>query len=82
MRLVFYKRVNRKYLYCDNCGKQGVKYDVVRVVENGLAYVADYNIDHSYYCSMECLKEAERGDKNIRVKENSIKEINSMGYPA
>ena len=82
MRIVYYKRVNRKYLNCDNCGKGGVKYDVVRVVESGLTYVADYNMEHSYYCSMKCLKESERGDKNIRVKKNTIKEINAIGYPA
>lgn len=43
---LFYKRINRKYEECENCGKTGVK----------LVF--------------------------IQVRENTISEINGLGYPA
>jgi len=82
MITVFYKRVNWKYVDCSGCGKTGVKYVVVRVVTDKWSYVAGHNMDARYYCSMECMKRGERGDEYIRVKKNTIAEINAMGYRA
>ena len=40
---LFYKRINRKYEECENCGKTGSRVMVVRWVELSIFYVAGYN---------------------------------------
>uniref|UniRef100_A0A7C5V5X4 Uncharacterized protein n=1 Tax=Caldicellulosiruptor owensensis TaxID=55205 RepID=A0A7C5V5X4_9FIRM len=83
-RVVFYKKISSNRC-CDNCGKEKSNYKVVRVVDwdksgNGLSYVAGHNMSASYYCSMRCLREREIADETVKVRRNTIEEINALGY--
>jgi len=80
---LFYKRINRKYEECENCGKTGSRVMVVRWVEPGAySYVAGHNAKPAFYCSLKCAREYEEGGEFIQVKYNTINEINMLGYPA
>ena len=80
---LFYKRINRKYEECENCGKTGSRVMVVRWVEpNEYSYVAGHNACPAFYCSLQCAKENEGEGEFIQVRENTISEINGLGYPA
>lgn len=80
---IFYKRVNRRNEECENCGKPGVRIMIVRWVYPGVgSYVAGININPTFYCSLQCARENEDGGKFVQVKENTIDEINELGYIA
>ena len=79
---IFYKRVNQRHQKCENCGKEGVKIALVRWVDDKGSYVASHNIDPEFYCSIECAREHEGGGNFIRVRRNTIEEINALGYRA
>jgi len=42
--------------------------------------VAGRNMDATYYCSMDCMREREMADETVRVRRNTIEEINALGY--
>lgn len=80
---IYYKRINHRRDYCEHCGRQGTKVQVVRWVVPGVAsYVAGHNIKPIEYCSIKCAKAEEDPAKWVRVRKNTIEEINKMGYPA
>ena len=81
--IVFYKEVKRQNEECEHCHKQGVRYKVARWVEAGQwSFVAGVNIAPTYYCSMDCMKEEDKVERYVRVRENTVEEINGLGYPA
>jgi hypothetical protein len=81
--IVFYKEVRKSNEECEHCHKQGVRYKVVRwVYPEGHSFVAGRNVSPSYYCSKNCMMEEEGGEKYIKVRENTVEEINRLGYPA
>jgi poly(3-hydroxyalkanoate) synthetase len=81
--VVFYKKINKKNEECECCHKQGARYKVVRWVKPGeWSFVAGVNIAPSYYCSKDCMKTVESAEEYVKVKENTINEINSLGYSA
>ncbi|MFA7019453.1 MAG: hypothetical protein WC239_10770 [Sphaerochaetaceae bacterium] len=81
--IVFYKEVKRQNEECEHCHKQGVRYKVVRwVYPEGHSFVAGRNVSPSYYCSKNCMMEEEKEERYVKVRENSIAEINALGYQA
>jgi|GEM_PF-2132411 len=80
-RVVFYKRVNKEQ-ECEICGRQPAKILVVRIWEDGLSYVAGYNMLEDHFCSLRCAKEGYPNAEFVHVRENTIEEINRLGYMA
>jgi len=81
--IIFYKEIKRRDEECEHCHKLGTRYKVVRWVEEGKwSFVAGVNIAPAYYCSMSCMREEEGGKQYVRVRENTVKEINGLGYSA
>jgi len=85
MRIVYYKATNRPQHYCERCGRRGVRTVAVRWVSTlpYLSWVAGHNVDEAVYCSVACLRQGEENpDLVVRVRYNTIEEINAMGLPA
>lgn len=81
--IVFYKEVRKRNEECEHCHKLGTRYKVVRwVYPEGYSFVAGKNISPTYYCSKSCMKAEEEAKEYVKVKLNTIDEINSLGYSA
>jgi len=88
-RYIYYRRIRREKLWCDNCGRRSVGYEILRWVSYGVVSIAGVNALTHYYCSKKCLIEREtsilRDDcavAFIQVKDSGIYPIVQKGLPA